>query len=380
MFWWAGLFSLLILFSGFQIALAVGDAYFPQDTTVSLDQGDFTIAGGSDADEVTVASTNVTVKISPDQTFTFKSSGRKILTNNSGYTYSCSSSESSLRITVGVGSSQKTVIITPDSLACDTTSTGGGGSSGVSSGAASAATAAEVSPAVVSGQTLPTVATAKPEQYNLKDGEVISAGGSTDPDVYIVNTYGYKRLFLNPVIFSFYGHLGGFSKVKNIVSATRDVFPTSGLFRNCEANDPKVYGVEVTGEDTGTLHWVNTSGAQAVADDPEFFKKVFCVNNNEFGWYKKGANYTSVSQIPVYSRKSTSLPAGTPAASQGKVKVVSSIGWLNVRDTNSTSGQIVGKVLAGEEFIFVDLKNGWYKIQKNGKDFGWVYGQYVSKL
>ena len=151
-----------------------------------------------------------------------------------------------------------------------------------------------------------------PSDYGLKEGDTISAAGSDDPDVYIVNEWGYKRLFLNPVIFGFYGHLGGFAKVKNVTPAVRDAFPTSGLFRNCETNDPKVYGVEVTGEDTGVLHWVNVSGAQAVADDPNFFKKVFCINNNEFNWYAKGSDYTSVSQVPSYARTST-----TPTPSAG---------------------------------------------------------------
>lgn len=137
---------------------------------------------------------------------------------------------------------------------------------------------------------------------SLQEGDTLSATGSSDPDIYIVNDWGYKRLFLNPVIFNFYGHLGGFTDVKNTLSTTRDMLVTSGLFRNCETNDSKVYGVETTGEDTGILHWVNTSGAQAITDDPEFFKKVFCINSNEFSWYPKGTDYTSVSQVPVYSR------------------------------------------------------------------------------
>lgn len=141
------------------------------------------------------------------------------------------------------------------------------------------------------------------EDYGLKDGDTISAIGTDDPDIYIVNGYGYKRLFLNPVIFEFYGHLGGFNNVKKVVSAVRDNFTTSGFFRNCETNDAKVYGVEITGEDTGTLHWINMDGAKAVAEDANFFKKVFCINNNEFNWYKKSsANYTSLSQVPVYLR------------------------------------------------------------------------------
>ena len=145
---------------------------------------------------------------------------------------------------------------------------------------------------------------ATPADYGLKEGDVISAAGSDDPDVYIVNELGYKRLFLNPAIFNFYGHLGGFSKVKNVSPATRDAFGTSGLFRNCESGDEKVYGVETTGEDAGVLHWVNMTGDQAVVEDADFFKKVFCINNNEFGWYTKSStDFTLLSQVPVYSRK-----------------------------------------------------------------------------
>ncbi len=139
-------------------------------------------------------------------------------------------------------------------------------------------------------------------KYNLKEGDTVSAAVSNDPDVYIVNAFGYKRLFLNPIIFNFYGHLG-WNKVKKVTAEAKSVLPTSGLFRNCETNDQRVYGVETTGEDTGKLHWVNTSGAQAVADDPNFFKKVFCINSNEFNWYQKGSDYTSVDQIPVYNRQ-----------------------------------------------------------------------------
>lgn len=145
-----------------------------------------------------------------------------------------------------------------------------------------------------------------PADFGLIEGDLVSASGSSDPDIYIVNQYGYKRLFLNPTIFNFYGHLK-WSNVRSISSSTRDAFVTSGLFRNCEQNDPKVYGVEITAEDGGTLHWVNVSGETAVAQDPEFFRKVFCINSSEFNWYGKSAEYSSVSQVPQYDR--STIPA-----------------------------------------------------------------------
>src|SRR3989344_1906789 len=107
---------------------------------------------------------------------------------------------------------------------------------------------------------------AKPSDYGLKEGDLISAIFSDDPDVYIINEHGYKRLFLNPEIFKFYGHLGGFFNVKLVTEEVLDIFPTSGLFRDCESEDPKVYGVDIEGEDNGKLHWVNTTGEQAVKD------------------------------------------------------------------------------------------------------------------
>jgi hypothetical protein len=70
---------------------------------------------------------------------------------------------------------------------------------------------------------------AVPSDYGLKEGWTISAAGSSDPDIYIVNEHGYKRLFLNPAIFNFYGHLGGFAAVHTVSSTVRDAFPTSGF-------------------------------------------------------------------------------------------------------------------------------------------------------
>lgn len=153
----------------------------------------------------------------------------------------------------------------------------------------------------------PTPTRVKPTIYGLKEGDIVAALSSSDPDVYIVNAHGFKRLFLNPVIFGFYGHLG-FNKVKPVAVVTRDAFEVSGLFRNCEINDKKVYGVEVTGEDVGMLHHVNLTGDEAVAQDSEFFKKVFCINTNEFNWYtangkKFGTPYSALNQLPKYQRK-----------------------------------------------------------------------------
>lgn len=203
--------------------------------------------------------------------------------------------------------------------ATEPSATGGGGDSGSGTTTTSTPTPTpEVTPTpspAVSGSPAPSPtpassstpsipdATTTPAQVGLREGQIIGAASVGDPDIYIVNDWGYKRLFLNPVIFGFYGHLGGFAKVVGITSTTRDVLPTSGLFRNCETNTEAVWAVQTTGEDTGILHHVDMTGDAAVAQDPNFFKKVFCINTNEENWYSKNADaYTSLSQIPLYSR------------------------------------------------------------------------------
>lgn len=162
---------------------------------------------------------------------------------------------------------------------------------------------------------------AQPSDFNLKEGDVISAEG--DPDVYIINDFGYKRLFVNPEIFNLYGHLG-WNKIKKVSPATRDAFITSGLFRNCEVTGTageRVYGLDVIKEDVANLRWVNTSGAQAVIDDPNFFQKVFCINTGEVKLYGSGAQYTSVTQIRNYTRVEITInnyynyPTPTPSTS-----------------------------------------------------------------
>lgn len=144
---------------------------------------------------------------------------------------------------------------------------------------------------------------AKPSDYGLKEGDLISAVFSDDPDVYIINDKGYKRLFLNAEIFNFYGHLGGFFNVKLVSPEVSDAFPTSGLFRNCEDNDPRVFGVNIEGEDIGKLRWLDASATSTLSEDPAFFNKVFCINKKEFNWYPKGLHLKDLKDLPKYERK-----------------------------------------------------------------------------
>jgi uncharacterized protein YgiM (DUF1202 family) len=55
-------------------------------------------------------------------------------------------------------------------------------------------------------------------------------------------------------------------------------------------------------------------------------------------------------------------------------------GFLRVRVEPSTSASEAGRVNPGEKFGLKETKNGWYQILFDGKNLGWVSGQYVDKV
>ena len=130
---------------------------------------------------------------------------------------------------------------------------------------------------------------AKPEDYNLKEGDLIRAEG--DFDIFIINQHGYKRLFLNPAIFNMYGHLGSWGNVITVTPQTRDAFITSNHYRHI--NEDKVYHMEASGEDTGTLQWINMTAENFLAQGGTG-NGIFTINKSELDWYPKGADKTSL--------------------------------------------------------------------------------------
>jgi len=54
-------------------------------------------------------------------------------------------------------------------------------------------------------------------------------------------------------------------------------------------------------------------------------------------------------------------------------------GWLRVRDKASTAGSEVGRVEPQDEFELLDEDNGWYKIEYEQGEQGWISGQYADK-
>jgi hypothetical protein len=166
-----------------------------------------------------------------------------------------------------------------------------------------------------------------PADYNLMEGNLIRATG--DADVFIINEHGYKRLFINPQIFTLYGHLGGWSAVKEVTPTARDAFMTSPYYR--KSGDTKVYALEVTGDDTGVLHWVNMTGEAAVAADANFYKKIFTISDLEFNWYTKSTtDYTSLpsGDMPALHSAAAALTIGSVSK-----RVISSVDVVKFDET-----------------------------------------------
>jgi len=54
-------------------------------------------------------------------------------------------------------------------------------------------------------------------------------------------------------------------------------------------------------------------------------------------------------------------------------------GFLRVREEPSIEASEEAQVKPGDTFGLLDEKDGWYKINYEGKKEGWVYGQYAKK-
>lgn len=71
------------------------------------------------------------------------------------------------------------------------------------------------------------------------------------------------------------------------------------------------------------------------------------------------------------------------AANVSQVIITSSLGYVNVRDTNSTSGKLIQTVNTGEVYDLIDEKDGWFEIKLTSEageeKTGWVSATYAQK-
>ena len=309
---------------------AVGDASFPQDTTLQITVGgtltNYTISGPSDADSLIVNPSSFVITISPGQSFTVTSSDRHVFINDSSLQTTCSGSSS--RVAIGAYI-QRPVTITPDGT---TTLTAppivNSSNSGATGGGYAGAVAPTPSP-VFSSTPLPTTPTP------IVTSPAPTSIPAPSPTPSLITS---QRVIFNRDL-----HFG---MSGDDVKALQDYLRASGYYYN-----PNSTGFFDTPTKKAVIAWQ---------------KKNKLLSSGYFGPYSRAKyNQTSLTQEVVQKKTPDTL------------ELKPGIKLLNVRLSPSTRAKIVSKLKAGQQINFVDAQNGWYKVQNSDGSFGWVSGQYV---
>ncbi len=221
---------------------------------------------------------------------------------------------------------------------------------------ASAAVLAVAGYFVAAYQTTQIAHAARPGDFGLQEGNrITSYQNDGNPDINVVNDNfmrAYSRNFISPAVCLLYGSQYGAggcfaAGLKQVTAAVKNAFPLSCYFTNGNTNDGKVYYLEVTGQDSGTLHWVNMEPDTVRATDADFFLKVFKINNLEQAFYAMGAPYTSMSQVPACLSQETP----TTTTQTGNVSV-------SLASDNPAAGTLVASQAAADLAHFQFTGNG----------------------
>jgi len=101
------------------------------------------------------------------------------------------------------------------------------------------------------------------------------------------------------------------------------------------------------------------------------------------GSYNQAPSPVIVKKKPSPSNISASInkkAEETAKKTSQKILFISSppSSYVNIRESPSTSGQIIKKAAPGEKFEYTETKDNWYKIILPEGNFGWIFGNYVK--
>ncbi len=97
------------------------------------------------------------------------------------------------------------------------------------------------------------------------------------------------------------------------------------------------------------------------------------------------SGYRLVAEVELIKQEETLTEELTPTPSQSAMVVPQVViketptGWLRVRSGPGTSYEELGRVEPGEEFNFLEEDSGWYKIEYEEGEEGWVSEDYAEK-
>lgn len=93
-----------------------------------------------------------------------------------------------------------------------------------------------------------------------------------------------------------------------------------------------------------------------------------------------GEPVAEASPSPTPQPTPTKAAGGTPDPARPFVTIKDTpTGFLRVRMEPSTSASEAARVNPGEKYHVEDEKSGWYEIKYDGKNTGWISGQYAEK-
>ncbi|MGQ4665776.1 SH3 domain-containing protein [Metabacillus halosaccharovorans] len=96
---------------------------------------------------------------------------------------------------------------------------------------------------------------------------------------------------------------------------------------------------------------------------------------NISGWVH--SDYLKIDSSNSGSKENTSSSSNQSSAAKGSGKVTATS--LNVRNSGSLSGSVVGSITKGTKVNILEEKNDWYKIAYGSNKVGWVAGWYIAK-
>ena len=148
-------------------------------------------------------------------------------------------------------------------------------------------------------------------------------------------------------------------------------------------SDPSGATVKLDGQVVGTTPFqkgnLNPKQYKIEISAPGYLTEELAVNV-EAG-YKLIVNF-KLGQGTTPTFDNLTSPEATPSPSVAPKKIIkikdTPTGWLRVRSKPGLSGKELAKVNPGDKFEVLDEENGWYKIEYEKGEQGWVSGTYVT--
>lgn len=146
----------------------------------------------------------------------------------------------------------------------------------------------------------------------------------------------------------------------------------------------------------GTAHWLKTRASKQIDFFIDFDGNVYGTEGKAYSTDQE----TDLSETKIYYLGKAGREGLAPKAkaaleslatgqetdiedvlNEEKVEILpTGLGWLRVRSEPGLSGEEVARVDVGNTYTLIDEESGWYQIELEDGETGWVSGQYAEKV